>query len=99
LLFITGTNDAIERLQSLKFANNLLELSASQTMNDEFQQKQSSLKTIYHTKMEDQHLNNKIKTVISKDNNDDHHRTVIVHHMFHANVKQTFTRWIRETPV
>ncbi|CAF1563128.1 unnamed protein product [Rotaria magnacalcarata] len=92
------TNDAIDRLQSLKFANNLLELSACQTMNDKFQQRQSSLKNIYHAKIEGQHLNNKIETVISKDNNDDH-RTVIVHHTFHAKVKQTFNRRIRETPV
>ncbi|CAF3535670.1 unnamed protein product [Rotaria socialis] len=96
--FLHCTNDAIDRLQSLRFANNLLELSASQTMNDKFQQRQSSLKTIYHAKMEDQHSNNRIETVISNDNNDDH-RTVIVHHTFHANIKQTFTRRIRETPV
>jgi hypothetical protein len=30
-------------------------------------------------------------------NNDD--RTVLAHHIFHANIKQTFIRWIRETPV
>ncbi|CAF4048797.1 unnamed protein product [Rotaria sp. Silwood2] len=31
-------------------------------------------------------------------NNDDH-RTVLAHHIFHANIKHTFIRFIRETPV
>ncbi len=31
--------------------------------------------------------------------NDYNHRIMLAHHQFHANIKRTLTRWIRETPV
>jgi hypothetical protein len=30
---------------------------------------------------------------------DDEHRTILAHHIFHANIKHTIVRFIRETPV
>ena len=32
-------------------------------------------------------------------NNTDDHRTVLAHHIYHASIKHTFIRFIRETPV
>jgi len=33
------------------------------------------------------------------DRDDDEHRTILAHHIFHANIKHTIVRFIRETPV
>ena len=44
-------------------------------------------------------LNTKKMNVVTTATTNDHDRTVLARHIFHANVKQTFTRWIRETPV
>lgn len=33
------------------------------------------------------------------DNHNNEQRTILAHHMFHANIKHTIVRFIRETPV
>lgn len=68
-------------------------------MNNKSQQIQST------SNFEDKDVNNKKVTVTTTTNNnidndgDDNNRTVLARHIFHANIKQTLTRWIRETPV
>jgi len=41
---------------------------------------------------------NKVQLLPTMDNNDDQ-RIVLAHHVFHANIKHTIVRFIRETPV
>jgi len=67
-------------------------------MNNKLQETKSSLTTINHPKLEYDNFNHKKVTLVTTNNNDDH-RTVLARHIFHADIKQTFTRWIRETPV
>jgi len=68
-------------------------------MNNKSQQIKSSLTPINQSKLEYEDLHNKKVTLITKNNNDDDQRIVLAHHIFHANIKKTLTRWIRETPV
>ncbi|CAF3478026.1 unnamed protein product [Rotaria sp. Silwood1] len=70
-------------------------------MNNKTQPNQSLLTTINHSKIEHENLNNEKVTLLStmSTNNNDDHRTMLARHIFLANIKQTFTRWIRETPV
>ncbi|CAF1439723.1 unnamed protein product [Rotaria sordida] len=96
------TNDNIPQLKTVKFPNNITRLNSSEIMNNKFQPIESSLTTMNPSKIEHENFNNKKMTLVSTmstNNNDDHHRTVLARHIFLANIKQTFTRWIRETPV
>ena len=95
--FLQGANDNVRRLKNWTLTdNNTIELNSIDIMNNN-----SSLPIINHPNLEYEDLNNKKVTLISTTttNNNDEHRTVLAHHIFHANVKKTFTRWIRETPV
>ncbi|CAF4136726.1 unnamed protein product [Rotaria sp. Silwood2] len=96
------TNDNIPRLKTLNFSNNIIRLNSSEIMNNKSESNESSLTTIDHSKFEHENLNNKKITLVSTmstNNNDDDYRTVLARHIYLANIKQTFTRWIRETPV
>ena len=42
---------------------------------------------------------NRRKIPLTTKEGNDHHRTVLARHSFHANIKQTLTRSMRETPV
>ncbi len=71
-------------------------------MNNKSQQIKSSLTTINQSKLDYENVNNKkgtLTTTTNNNNNNDDQRTVLARHIFHANIKQTLTRWIRETPV
>ena len=93
-----GTNDHVRRFKTLLFTNNTIELNSSKIMNDKLQDIGSSLTKLNHPKLEYEDLNHKKATLVTTNDNDDH-RTVIARHIFHADIKQKFTRWIRETPV
>ncbi|CAF0814818.1 unnamed protein product [Adineta steineri] len=70
--------------------------------NNKSQEINSSLAPTKHSTFEFKNLNKKKLTSISmpttiKNNND--HRIILTRHRLHADIKQTYTRWIRETPV
>lgn len=70
--------------------------------NKKFHEIHSSLQTKYHPKFghENLHSEERSESPNESDNDDRYHaRTVLTHHLFHANIKKTQTRWIRETPV
>jgi len=74
-------------------------LNSTEIMNNQSQQIQSSLTTINPSKLDYEHVNNKKELLTTTNNNTDDQRTVLARHIFHANIKQTLTRWTRETPV
>jgi hypothetical protein len=93
------SNDNVRRLKNLTLANHINGLNSTETMNNKSQEIESSLPTINPSKFEYEDINNKKVTSTPTNNNNDNHRTVLGRHIFHANIKQTLTRWIRETPV
>jgi len=100
--FFEGTDDNNRRLKNSTFVNNTNGLNSTEIMNNKSQQIESSLTTANQSKSEYDDLNNKKVNSITTNNNDndnDDHRTVLARHIFRANIKQTLTRWIRETPV
>jgi len=69
-------------------------------MNNQSQQIESSLTPINQSKLHYEHVHNKKEPLTTRNNNNnDDQRTVLARHIFHANIKQTLTRWTRETPV
>jgi hypothetical protein len=68
-------------------------------MNNKSQHIESSLLTTNHPNLGKEDLNAKKMNLVTTTTTNDHDRTVLARHKFYANVKQTFTRWIRETPV
>jgi hypothetical protein len=103
MFLFQGINDNVRRGKNWTLTNNnTIELNSVKKMNNKSQPIESSLTTINHPKLEHENLNNKKVDLVSTTtttNNNDGHRTVLARYIFHANVKQTFTRWIRETPV
>ena len=71
--------------------------STSDLMNKKSQPIESISKTLEHEDLTIKKVS--ILPITDNNNNNHHHRTVLAHHIFHANIQQTFLRWLRETPV
>lgn len=92
--FLPGAHDAVRRVKALTFAEHPCEFKPVRPMNE------SLLSTSGDRHSPNETLNmKKVVTTTCTTNNTDHQRTVLARHVFQANVKQTRTRWIRETPV
>ncbi|UJR28748.1 hypothetical protein I4U23_009975 [Adineta vaga] len=53
----------------------------------------------HHSKSQYDDFKDGKESLKETNNNDNVQRTVLVQHRFHADIKQTYIRWIRETPV
>ncbi len=84
--FFKGTKNNVDQLKHFVFTNNTNGLNSNQIINEK-------------SKFDYEDFNNKKLTFLTTNTNHDDHRTILAHHIFHANIKQTLTRWIRETPV
>ncbi|CAF0925367.1 unnamed protein product [Rotaria sordida] len=93
---VQDANDHIQRLKNLTLVSNTTSgLHTSDMINDKPQEIQS-----VSTNHED-FLTKKLPLLptTSRISNIDDHRTVLAHHIFHANIKHTLIRFLRETPV
>ncbi|CAF0952281.1 unnamed protein product [Adineta steineri] len=101
--FLHCTNDNVVSLKKLLFTNCTDGLISSNRMNNNKSQEiNSSLAPTKHSTFEFKNLNKKKLTSISMPttiNNNNDHRIILTRHRLHADIKQTYTRWIRETPV
>ncbi|CAF1616835.1 unnamed protein product [Adineta ricciae] len=85
--FLHCTNDNSQTIQNMTSDNHSVDFKSSQPTN--------------HSKIQFNDCFEKKECLKSTptDTNDNVQRTVLVQHRFHADIKRTFTRWIRETPV